>query len=171
MKRMSLILVLVVIAASLSGSAFAQGRGQGGRPAGGGAQSNGGVFPGNRPSNPGPSNAGIGADHRPDNHGVTPQSSGKSADHKPDLTGPKDSMGFKNYGQYVAAKHVSENLGIPFGDVRGAMVNGHLSLGEAIHKFRPDLNQHQVQAETKKGEEAAKKAEAEAKKNKKVTSD
>jgi hypothetical protein len=171
MKRMSLILVLVVIAASLSGSAFAQGRGQGGRHAGDGAQSNGRVFPGNGPSNPGSANPGIGADHRPDNHGGNPQSSGKSADHKPDSTGLKDSMGFKNYGQYVAAKHVSENLGIPFGDLRGAMGHRHLSLGEAIHELRPDLNPQQIQAEARRGEEAAKKAEAEAKKNKKVTSD
>jgi hypothetical protein len=87
-----------------------------------------------------------------------------STDHKADTTGQKDSNGFKNYGQYVAATQVSKHLNIPLADLKKAMVNDNLSLGEAIHKLKPTLSTKQVEAETKKAEAAAKKAEAEAKK-------
>jgi hypothetical protein len=87
-----------------------------------------------------------------------------STDHKADTTGQKDSDGFKNYGQYVAATQVSKHLNIPLADLKKAMVNDNLSLGQAIHKLKPTLSTKQVEAETKKAEAAAKKAEAEAKK-------
>ena len=171
MKQISMMIALVATALFLSSAAFAmQGRGQGGRPTGVGAPSNPGGSQGNRPLNPGPTTPAstAGADHRQDNHG-NPQSSGKSADHKSDSAGPKDAMGFKNYGQYVAAKHVSENLGIPFADLKASMVNGNLSLGDSIQKLRPALSKQQVQAETKQAEAAGKKAEAEAKRSNKST--
>jgi hypothetical protein len=182
MKRISTIIALGAITIFMSNATFAmQGRSQGGRPTGTGAPSNPGA---GAPSHPGagaPSNPGSfpatrpatsippttasksGLDHREENRG-TPAATGKSAEHKSDSAGPKDDMGFKNYGQYVAAQHVSENLNIPFADLKSAMVDGHKSLGDAIHQFRPDLNQQQVQVEIKKAEAAAKKASAEAKK-------
>lgn len=86
---------------------------------------------------------------------------GESADHKPASTGQKDSNGFKNYGQYVAATEV-KHLNIPLADLKKAMVDDNPSLGQAIHKLKPTLSTHQVDAETKKAEAAAKKAEAEA---------
>jgi hypothetical protein len=89
-----------------------------------------------------------------------------STDHKADTAGQKDSNGFKNYGQYVAATQVSKHLNIPLADLKKAMVNDNLSLGEAIHKLKPTLSTKQVEAETKKAEAAAKKAEAEATKKK-----
>ena len=89
-----------------------------------------------------------------------------STDHKADTTGQKDSNGFKNYGQYVAATQVSKHLNIPLADLKKAMVNDNLSLGQAIHKLKPTLSTKQVEAETKKAEAAAKKAEAEATKKK-----
>jgi hypothetical protein len=46
------------------------------------------------------------------------------------------SMGFKNQGQFIAALHVSQNLGIPFKDLRTQMVNNNLSLGQAIQKVK-----------------------------------
>jgi len=77
-------------------------------------------------------------------------------------------MGFKNQGQFIAALHVSQNLGIPFADLKTAMTGirpvttttttgGHtttgsstggtttesaplLSLGQAIHKLRPGVD-------------------------------
>ena len=55
-------------------------------------------------------------------------------------------QGFKNLGQFVAAVHVSQNLGIPFAQLKSAM-NGH-SLGYAIHTIKPDVDS---QAESKKG--------------------
>jgi hypothetical protein len=91
---------------------------------------------------------------------------GESADHKSDTAVQKDSNGFKNYGQYVAATQVSKHLNIPLADLKKAMVDDNLSLGQAIHKLKPTLSTQQVEAETKKAEAAAKKAEAEAKRKK-----
>jgi hypothetical protein len=80
------------------------------------------------------------------------------------------SRGFKNQGQFIAALHVSQNLGIPFADLKTAMTgirpvtttggttgttsNGsttgttgltsdsttRLSLGQAIQKLRPGVD-------------------------------
>ena len=72
-------------------------------------------------------------------------------------TGQKDSNGVRNYGQYVAATQVSKHLNIPLADLKKAMVNDNLSLGEAIHKLKPTLSTKQVEAETKKAEATAKK--------------
>jgi len=71
-------------------------------------------------------------------------------------------MGFNNYGQYVAAKHVSDNLNISADTLRTEMVDNHLSLGDAIKKLRPELSSQARRAEVKKAEAVAKKAEAEA---------
>jgi hypothetical protein len=46
--------------------------------------------------------------------------------------------GFKNQGQFIAALHVSRNLGIPFVDLKAAMTGpAHDSLGQAIQSLRP----------------------------------
>jgi len=54
------------------------------------------------------------------------------------------SSGFRNQGQFVAALHVSHNLGIPFSQLKTAMLGttttAPLSLGRAIHKLRPSAN-------------------------------
>jgi len=64
------------------------------------------------------------------------------------------SAGFRNQGQFIAAVHVSRNLGIPFADLRAAMLGlprpgttptpnttlTPLSLGQAIQKLRPAAN-------------------------------
>ena len=42
------------------------------------------------------------------------------------------SEGFKNQGQFIAALHVSQNLNIPFAQLRKQMVVDHKSLGQAI---------------------------------------
>ena len=55
--------------------------------------------------------------------------------------------GFKNLGQFVAAVHVSQNLGIPFTQLKTDMMNGD-SLGKAIHAIKPAVDS---QAESKKG--------------------
>jgi hypothetical protein len=55
--------------------------------------------------------------------------------------------GFKNLGQFVAAVHVSENLGISFTQLKTDMMNGD-SLGKAIHAIKPAVDS---QAESKKG--------------------
>jgi hypothetical protein len=48
--------------------------------------------------------------------------------------------GFKNLGQFVAAVHVSHNLGIPFNQLKAEMVGSGERLGKAIHNLKPDVN-------------------------------
>jgi hypothetical protein len=61
--------------------------------------------------------------------------------------------GFKNQGQFVAAAHVSENLGIPFVALKTEMVENGASLGRAIQTLRPradataEVNRAETQAD------------------------
>jgi hypothetical protein len=49
--------------------------------------------------------------------------------------------GFKNLGQFVAAVHVSHNLGIPFDQLKAAMIGPpSQSLGKAIQQLQPSAN-------------------------------
>jgi hypothetical protein len=49
--------------------------------------------------------------------------------------------GFKNLGQFVAAVHVSNNLGIPFDQLKATMIGPPKeSLGQAIHILKPAAN-------------------------------
>lgn len=66
------------------------------------------------------------------------------------------SQGFKNLGQFVAAVHVSQNLGIPFSQLK-AQEKTSGSLGKAIHALKPDVD---AKAESKK---AAKQADVDIK--------
>ena len=65
------------------------------------------------------------------------------------------SAGFRNQGQFIAAVHVSQNLGIPFADLKAAILgtaatgtttatstttSSPLSLGQAIQKLQPSAN-------------------------------
>jgi hypothetical protein len=51
------------------------------------------------------------------------------------------SRGFRNQGQFIAALHVSQNLHIPFADLRRAMTGPNaMSLGQAIHTLRPSTD-------------------------------
>jgi hypothetical protein len=45
--------------------------------------------------------------------------------------------GFRNLGQFVAAVNVSNNLGIPFAQLKSRMVDDGMSLGRAIQDLRP----------------------------------
>jgi hypothetical protein len=45
--------------------------------------------------------------------------------------------GFRNLGQFVAAVNVSNNLGIPFTELKTRMVDRNMSLGQAIQDTRP----------------------------------
>lgn len=63
-------------------------------------------------------------------------------------------QGFKNLGQFVAAVHVSKDLGIPFDQLKAKMTGpGAESLGKAIRDLDPTAN----------AKAAAKQAEREAK--------
>jgi hypothetical protein len=72
------------------------------------------------------------------------------------------SSGFKNLGQFVAAAHVSKNLGIPFDQLKARMVgsptlqqtgDSPVSLGKAIKELRPTAD---ATSEVKKAERQAK---------------
>ena len=77
------------------------------------------------------------------------------------------SQGFKNWGQFVAAVHVSNNLSIPFADLKTAMTGIPLgttvpattpmSLGQAIQSFKGTTkrNADEIRTEVKKAEDAA----------------
>jgi hypothetical protein len=61
--------------------------------------------------------------------------------------------GFKNLGQFVAAVHVSHNLGIPFDQLKSKMLGPPSeSLGKAIHDLKPAAD---AKAELKKAEHEA----------------
>ena len=63
------------------------------------------------------------------------------------------SQGFKNLGQFVAAVHVSHNLGIPFDQLKAKMIGPPAeSLGKAIEQLKPTAN---AKAETKKANQQA----------------
>ncbi len=65
-----------------------------------------------------------------------------------------DAQGFRNLGQFVAAVHVSNNLGIPFDQLKSTMMGPpKKSLGQAIHDLKPDIS---ASAETKKANRQAK---------------
>ena len=48
--------------------------------------------------------------------------------------------GFRNLGQFVAAVNVSNNLGIPFAELKTRMVDDGMSLGQAIQAERTDVD-------------------------------
>lgn len=48
--------------------------------------------------------------------------------------------GFRNLGQFVAAVNVSNNLDIPFTQLKTRMVDDGMSLGQAIQSVRADVN-------------------------------
>jgi len=51
------------------------------------------------------------------------------------------SSGFRNQGQFIAALHVSQNLNIPFADLKRAMTGPNaMSLGQAIRTLRPSTD-------------------------------
>jgi hypothetical protein len=64
---------------------------------------------------------------------------------------------FDNLGQFIAAVHVSNNLGIPWDDLKMNMTTGGMSLGKAIQASKPELSVGAVDAEVKKAEAQAKK--------------
>jgi hypothetical protein len=172
-KIFSLALVFTLTAGV---SVFAQGRG-GGRPAGvGGGQGTVG-----RPADAGrdqrePQNrstegeGGIRRDQRNDRVATelndNPQLRTRLQSMLPPGTDLNSaSSGFKNSGQFVAAVHVSNNLGIPFDQLRTKMVDGDMSLGKAVEELRPDLSKDAANKEVKKAEEQAKHDNEEEKKS------
>lgn len=64
--------------------------------------------------------------------------------------------GFRNNGQFVAALHVSQNLGIPFDQLKAKMTGPEaVSLGKAIEGLNPKLPEEQVTEAVKTAERQA----------------
>ena len=77
-------------------------------------------------------------------------------------TGPNSSlagaaMGFRNEGQFIAALHVSKNLGIPFDQLKAKMMSGDppMKLGQAIHALKPNVTEKDADNEADKAEKEA----------------
>ena len=101
--------------------------------------------------------------------GMGHQSASARLAHNPALTSRLQSLlpgadlqtaasGFKNLGQFVAAVHVSNNLKIPFDDLKAKVTGPNAeSLGHAIQDLRPNLDHKTVKSDVKTAERQAKK--------------
>jgi len=68
--------------------------------------------------------------------------------------------GFRNQGQFIAALHVSKNLGIPFDQLKAKMTGSTpMSLGQAIHALKPNMSEKEADKEAEKAEKEAKVTE------------
>jgi len=79
--------------------------------------------------------------------------------------------GFKNHGQFMAALHVSQNLGIPFDQLKAKMTgvtvdatgqtttSTPVSLGKAIHELRPNLTESEANQQVQRAEKQTKETE------------
>jgi hypothetical protein len=66
--------------------------------------------------------------------------------------------GFRNEGQFLAALHASQNLDIPFDQLKAKITGSDdMSLGAAIHSSKPSISEHEAKEEAKKAEREAKK--------------
>jgi hypothetical protein len=86
--------------------------------------------------------------------GITrnPRLAGRVADLLPRGTTLQEaSDGFRNQGQFIAALHVSRNLGIPFDQLKAEMLTGR-SLGQAIADLRPARTSTEVAADVRVAE-------------------
>jgi hypothetical protein len=64
--------------------------------------------------------------------------------------------GFKNEGQFLAALHVSRNLGIPFSQLKASVTGPNSeSLGRAIQDLRPNVSKPMAKADVKLAESQA----------------
>lgn len=178
MKRASVVMACLALFLYLgASSAYAQRGGRGGGAGmgrGGGMGAGAGQGVGRPDVGPGPSsdrgNPGARGDHgkmsadrgqgHADSHTATDQ-----LERHPKLASRLESQlpagtnlnnaaqGFKNLGQFVAAVHVSKNLGIPFSDLKARMTgDSPMKLGKAIQELRPDVD---AKAEAKKAEKQA----------------
>lgn len=171
MKRLTVFLTVMALFLFLGGTAaLAQhGHGGGGGAAGRGPGGAGGPGMSQRPDTmPGPSDRSSRSDTRHDTSRMenkkTPSElltqntklSSRLQGLLPQGANLQDAAkGFKNLGQFVAAVHVSHNLGIPFDQLKATMIGPPpKSLGQAIHQLKPNAD---ANAEAKKANKQAKK--------------
>jgi hypothetical protein len=71
---------------------------------------------------------------------------------------------FKNFGQFVAAVHVSHNLGIPFQELKALMIAPkNESLGQAVKSLKPGASNEAVKEAENEAKADLKEADAEQK--------
>ncbi len=170
MKRITVYLSLLAVLLTLGGlPLFAQRAGGGGHGAGGGMGGGAGAGRGSmgdrgNPNSPGGGKmSGMGRNSSTLSAQKTPgelltQNTKLASKLQPLLPQGSDlqtaAAGFKNLGQFVAAVHVSHNLGIPFEDLKAKMTGPDSeSLGKAIHQLKPDAH---AKAEAKRANKQAK---------------
>ena len=72
--------------------------------------------------------------------------------------------GFKNQRQFIAAVHLSKNLGIPFDQIKTRITGQHhMSLNDSLRDLRPEMTKSLVKEEVNKAEKQAKEDENQAK--------
>jgi hypothetical protein len=81
----------------------------------------------------------------------TAQNTGLAAIVPPGMSAQEACAGFRSVDECVATLHASQNLSIPFPDLK-SRVTGGAKLGTAIHQLKPDAN---VKAEVRKAEQQA----------------
>ncbi len=136
------------------GSGAGGGSGIGGSGSGGGTGSRGNSV-GRAGNSTGTTQSGssLGKQSPTDILSKTPQLSSRLQSLLPAGTNLSDAAsGFKNLGQFIAAVHVSHNLGISFSDLKARMIAGD-SLGKAIEALNPNVN---AKAEAKKATKQSK---------------
>jgi hypothetical protein len=155
MKRSILTATAVATLIWFAGTpALAQGRGHGGGPpstAGGAGPHGASAMHGDVGNGKSPSVSSMESSKTPgtllaQNKNLASKLSALLAKQNPPITDLQAaSMGFKNLGQFVSAVHVSNNLNIPFAQLKTA-IQSDGSLGKAIKALRPDAD---AKAETK----------------------
>jgi len=163
MKRVtSFVIALALVLALAAAPALAQGKGQGKGP---------GSAPGRSNAPPTPSTSGERGpkleptSHHPGSLESKKKTPGELIEQNEKLSSRLEAklpagtnlqeaaVGFKNLGEFVSAVHVSNNLGIPFADLKLGIVNGD-SLGDAIRALKPGVD---ATAEAKRAQKQAKK--------------
>jgi hypothetical protein len=81
----------------------------------------------------------------------TAQSTGLAAIVPPGMSAQEACAGFRSVDECVATLHASQNLSIPFPDLK-SRVTGGAKLATAIHQLKPDAN---VKAEVRRAEQQA----------------
>ena len=77
--------------------------------------------------------------------------------------------GFKNEKEFIAALHLSQNLNIPFAQIKTRTTGEHhLSLHDALRDLRPEMTKGETKAEVNTAEKQAKEDESYAKEEKKA---
>ena len=72
----------------------------------------------------------------------------------------QSASGFKNERGFISAVHVSNNLRIPFTQLKAKITgNRAVSMEAALHELRPSLSKARAKAEVEKGERQAKETE------------